>query len=92
MARRVVLRVFRVPGHLAQRQQASRRADAEKWKFIHYYDPPFNFRQEYELYDLEKDPEERINLANRPAMQATVKELQLKMAELRKQVGDSDEK
>ena len=38
-----------------------------KWKFIHYYDPPFKFREEFELYDLEKDPEERVNLANRPA-------------------------
>jgi arylsulfatase A-like enzyme len=64
----------------------------EKWKFIHYYDPPFKFRQEYELYDLEKDPEERVNLANRPAMRATIKELEAKMAELRQQIGDTDGK
>ncbi len=61
----------------------------KKWKFIHYYDPPFNFAQEYELYDLEKDPEERVNLANRPAMQATVKELREKMEQLRKETGDT---
>jgi arylsulfatase A-like enzyme len=60
-----------------------------KWKFIHYYDPPFNFNEEYELYDLEKDPEERVNLANRPAMQATVKELKAKMEQLRKDTGDT---
>lgn len=61
-----------------------------KWKLIHYYDPPFKFREEFELYDLEKDPEERVNLANRPAMQATVKELRAKMAALRKELGSTD--
>jgi arylsulfatase A-like enzyme len=63
-----------------------------KWKLIHYYDPPFKFREELELYDLEKDPEERVNLANRPAMQATVKELQAKMEQLRKELGTTDAK
>ena len=63
-----------------------------KWKLIHYYDPPFKFREELELYDLERDPEERVNLANRPAMQATVKELQAKMADLRKELGSNDAK
>ena len=60
-----------------------------KWKFIHYYEPPFNFREEFELYDLEKDPEERVNLANRPAMKATVDEMKTKLAALRAEVGDS---
>ena len=63
-----------------------------KWKLIHYYDPPFKFGQELKLYDLEKDPEERVNLANRPAMQATVKELQAKMDALRKELGATDGK
>jgi arylsulfatase A-like enzyme len=63
-----------------------------KWKLIHYYAPPFNFGQEWELYDLEKDPEERVNLANRPAMQATVKELREKLDALRKELGSKDEK
>ncbi|MBN9121926.1 MAG: sulfatase [Planctomycetes bacterium] len=63
-----------------------------KWKYIHYYDPPFKFREEYELYDLEKDPEERVNLANRPAMQATVKELKGKLEQLRKELGAADGK
>lgn len=60
-----------------------------KWKLIHYYEPPFTFREEYELYDLEKDPEERVNLANRPMMHATVKELRAKMDGLRNEVGDT---
>jgi arylsulfatase A-like enzyme len=72
--------------------QKHRGVRTTKWKYIHYYDPPFNFRQEYELYDLEKDPEERVNLANRPAMQATVKEMQAKMEALRKELGSTDAK
>ena len=63
-----------------------------KWKFIHYYDPPFKFPQEYELYDLEKDPEERVNLAKRPAMQPVIKELQTRMDQLRKETGDIEMK
>ena len=63
-----------------------------KWKFIHYYDPPFKFAQEFELYDLENDPDERVNLANRPALQPTVKELRAKMEQLRKELGSTDAK
>jgi arylsulfatase A-like enzyme len=63
-----------------------------KWKFIHYYDPPFKFAQEYELYDLEKDPEERVNLANRPMLQPIIKELKEKMDQLRKETGDVEGK
>jgi arylsulfatase A-like enzyme len=63
-----------------------------RWKLIHYYDPPFNFPQEFELYDLEKDPHERVNLANRPALKETVMELRAKMAQLRKELGAPDGK
>jgi arylsulfatase A-like enzyme len=58
-----------------------------KWKLIHYYEPPFQFREEFELYDLEHDPEERVNLANRPAFQTTLKELQTRMEGLRQELG-----
>lgn len=75
--------------HNVEKQRGVRTA---KWKLIHYYDPPFRFKDAYELYDLEKDPEERVNLANRPAFQATVKELQEKMAALRKELGSTDAK
>jgi arylsulfatase A-like enzyme len=64
----------------------------EKWKYIHYFDPPFKFKEEFELYDLEKDPEERVNLANRPMMQAMVKELRAKMEQLRKETGEIEGK
>ena len=80
---------FPDPSHNVEKQRGVRTA---KWKLIHYYDPPFRFGAAFELYDLEKDPEERVNLANRPAYQATVKELQAKMAELRKELGSTDAK
>ena len=80
---------FPDPSHNVQKHRGVRTA---KWKLIHYYDPPFKFREEFELYDLANDPEERVNLANRPAMQATVKELQAKMDALRKELGATDAK
>jgi arylsulfatase A-like enzyme len=63
-----------------------------KWKLIHYYEPPFGFGEEFELYDLEKDPGERVNLANRPAHQDTVKQLRAKMDQLRNDLGATDVK
>lgn len=59
-----------------------------QWKFIHYYEPPFKFKEEFELYDLQKDPEERVNLYGRPGMADVVKDLQAKMAQLRAETGD----
>lgn len=59
----------------------------EKWKYIHYFDPPFQFKEEFELYDLENDPEERVNLAKHPAQQAVLKELREKMTKLRQELG-----
>ena len=59
----------------------------ERWKYIHYYEPPFNFKEEFELYDLENDPQERVNLYGRPAFAATVKELQAKLTQLRTETG-----
>ncbi len=78
---------FPDPSHNVNKHRGIR---TPKWKFIHYYDPPFKFGQEYELYDLEKDPDEKVNLANRPAMAATVKELRAKMDALRKELGAGD--
>ncbi len=63
-----------------------------RWKLIHYFDPPFQFQEEFELYDLENDPDERVNLANRPAMQATVKNLRVRMEQLRTELGATDPK
>lgn len=59
----------------------------EQYKFIHYYEPPFKFAQEYELYDLKADPEERVNLVNRPKFKATVDEMKAKLEKLREELG-----
>ncbi|QEL16052.1 sulfatase family protein [Limnoglobus roseus] len=59
----------------------------EQYKFIHYYDPPFKFAQEFELYDLKADPEERTNLANRPKFKPVVDEMKAKLEKLRAEVG-----
>jgi len=60
----------------------------DKYKFIHYYEPPFaKWREEFELYDLEKDPQERVNLYPRADMKETVEKLKQRMAELRKELG-----
>lgn len=80
---------FPDPSHNVEKQRGVR---TTKWKLIHYYDPPFKFKGAFELYDLENDPEERVNLAGRPAFAATVKELQEKMAALRKELGSTDAK
>ncbi len=61
-----------------------------KWKYIHYYDPPFKFKEEFELYDLEKDPEERVNLYGKPGTAEVVKELRAKLEQLRAETGDTD--
>lgn len=77
---------FPDPSHNVNKQRGVRTA---KWKLIHYYEPPFNFKEEFELYDLAADPEEKVNLFPRAGMAATVKELQAKMAQLRADIGDT---
>jgi arylsulfatase A-like enzyme len=58
----------------------------KRYKLIHfYYDV-----DEWELYDLEKDPSEMRNVFNNPAYGQVKIELQQRLLELRKQYGDSD--
>ncbi len=59
----------------------------DRYKLIHYYEPPFKFRQEYELYDLQTDPEERENLYARPKYKALAEELTKKLDTLRTELG-----
>jgi arylsulfatase A-like enzyme len=56
----------------------------QQYKFIHYHEEP----QEFELYDLSKDPEERNNLYGKPEYAMLVKQLQARMDELRRETGD----
>ncbi len=55
-----------------------------RWKLIHFWEEP----QEWELYDLAKDPDETKNLyASRPDV---VRDLKARLVELRRETGDAD--
>lgn len=56
----------------------------ERYKLIHYYQDP----EEFELYDLEKDPQERDNLHGKPEYKELVEKLRRRIDELRKETGD----
>jgi arylsulfatase A-like enzyme len=56
----------------------------EQYKYIHYYEEP----QEYELYDLQKDPQEKDNLYGKKGYEDVTKQLQTRLEELRKETGD----
>ncbi len=58
----------------------------EKWKYIHFFEEP----QEYELYDLENDPQEMHNLINDPDCAVIIQQLRKRMVELRKELNDPD--
>ena len=58
----------------------------ERWKYIHYFEDP----QEYELYDLVADPDEKNNLYGNPEFAPIVAELRQRMTELRWETGDPD--
>ena len=61
----------------------------ERYKYIHYYDPPFKTeREEFELYDLQEDPQERVNLYARPQYAPIVKALRERLEQLRRETGD----
>jgi arylsulfatase A-like enzyme len=56
----------------------------ERVKYAHYFADP----QEYEMYDLVKDPGERENLAGKPEHAKMQSELAARLEELRKATGD----
>ena len=55
-------------------------------KYIHYYESP----EEFELYDLERDPGELANLADDPAHAELRARLAARLVELRRETGDPD--
>jgi len=55
-----------------------------RWKLIHYIQEP----QEWELFDLEKDPEERRNLYHDPAHRQQAEQLARELDRLRTLTGD----
>jgi arylsulfatase A-like enzyme len=57
-----------------------------RWKLIEFWREP----REYELYDLQADPQERNNLAHDPALAQTLAQLRTRLAELRARYDDRD--
>jgi arylsulfatase A-like enzyme len=56
----------------------------ERYKLIHYYEAP----EEFELYDLEQDPGEKVNLYGKADAAELTKRLQARLEALRRETGD----
>ncbi len=70
--------------HCAPKNRGVRTA---KWKLIDFYELP----EEWELYDLENDPDEIHNLAARKEYRPVVAQLRRRLEELRRETGDIDQ-
>lgn len=70
--------------HMVKRHYGIR---TERYKLIHFY---YDI-DEWELYDLEKDPKEMTNVYADPAYREVKEEMHKKLTELREKYGDSDE-
>ncbi|MGA7615256.1 MAG: sulfatase [Thermoanaerobaculia bacterium] len=70
-------------GHCVRKNRGVRTG---RWKLIHFFEQP----EEWELYDLKNDPDETKNLASDPKYASVRTSLIARMAELRKELGDSD--
>ena len=69
--------------HMVKRHYGVR---TERYKLMHFY---YDI-DEWELYDLEKDPSEMNNRYDDPEYKEIQENLHLRLSELRKQYGDSD--
>lgn len=58
----------------------------ERWKYIHYFEDP----EEFELFDLQSDPQEMNNLVNDPEYKDIIEQLKTRMTDLRKELKDPD--
>ncbi len=56
----------------------------ERYKFIHYYEPP----EEFELYDLQEDPGELRNLFGDPRYSELIEQMRRRIQDLRRETGD----
>lgn len=76
---------YEYPGaHAVKRHYGVRN---ERYKLIHFY----HDIDEWELFDLEKDPKEMMNVIEDPAYADVLKEMQAELAKLQEQYGDSEE-
>ncbi len=73
---------YEFPGPHSVRKHRGVRTD--RYKYIHYYAEP----QEYELYDLQKDPDEKVNLYGKPEYAELTDTLRKRLEELRAETGD----
>ncbi|MFT3878218.1 MAG: sulfatase [Gemmatales bacterium] len=72
------------PSHNVQKMRGVR---TDRYKLIHYYEPPPRFTEAYELYDLRNDPEKKVNLQGRADMKAVKEQLLVRIKELRTELG-----
>jgi arylsulfatase A-like enzyme len=56
----------------------------ERYKFVHFFLDP----EEFELYDLQTDPDEKDNLYGKPGYEDLTAHLMARLAELRNETGD----
>jgi arylsulfatase A-like enzyme len=59
---------------------------AKNWKLVHFWEQP----EEYALYDLANDPDELVNLAQRPEHTQRMKQLKTRLRQLRDEMDDRD--
>jgi len=67
--------------HMVRKNRGIR---TDRYKLIHYFEPP----EEFELYDLERDPEERHNLWGDPQYKELTTQLLRRLEELRHETGE----
>jgi len=76
-------RYYEYPGAHSVHKHYGVRTDRYKLMFFHEID-------EWELYDLEKDPREMKSVYDDPAYASVVEELKVELGRLRKQYKDDD--
>jgi arylsulfatase A-like enzyme len=69
--------------HCARKNRGVR---TDRWKLIHFWEQP----EEWELYDLQTDPDEMRNLANDPRHAAQLRIMKAKLDQLRRELRDQD--
>ena len=80
----IYYRYYHDPGHHDTRAHYGIRTDTHK--LIHYWKS-----DQWELFDLEKDPDELKNLYSLPAAQPLVTQLKAQLRRLKAEVGDTDQ-
>jgi len=74
---------YEYPG--AENVRPHRGVRTERYKYIHFFIDP----QEYELYDLQADPNEDHNLYGKPGYEEMTEHLRARLEELRHETGDN---